>query len=114
MERIRRDIQLLVKRVRYQENIMNRFYATLPSDSSGYYFPTNTIADFRTKLGTPLELEHDKWVVGLVEISYPNGYKTRLLHNTLRLDSEEITFPVKHYESMFYLVTNMPDYLNLL
>ena len=39
---------------------MHHFYVTLPSDSSGYYFPANTIADFRTKLATPLELEHDK------------------------------------------------------
>ena len=79
---------------------MDHFYITLPSDSSGYYFPANTIANFRTKLATPLELEHDKWEVGLVEISYPKGYKKRFLHNTLRLDSEEIKFPVKHYESL--------------
>jgi len=90
---------------------MDNFYITLPSDSSGYYFPTNTIADFRTKLPTPLELEHDKWEVGLVEISYPKGYKKRFLHNTLCLDSEEITFPVKHYESMFDLLTNIPRLL---
>ena len=82
---IRRDIQLLGKRDVYQENIMYHFYIKLPSDSSGYYFPANTIADFRTKLATPLELEHDKWEVGLVEISYPKGYKKRFLHNTLRL-----------------------------
>ena len=85
-----------------------RHYITLLLDSSGYYFPANTIADFRTKLATPLELEHDKWEVRLVEISYPKGYKKRFLHNTLRLDSEEITFPVKHYESMLDLLTNMP------
>ena len=30
------------------------------------------------------------------------------MHNTLCLDSEEITFPVKHYEFMFDLLTNMP------
>jgi hypothetical protein len=47
---------------------MDDFHVTLPSDRSGYYFPTNTIADFRTKLATPLELEHDKWEVGLVEM----------------------------------------------
>jgi len=38
---------------------MDNFYVTLPSDSFGYYFPVNSIADFRTKLATPLELEHD-------------------------------------------------------
>ena len=90
---------------------MDRFYITLPSDSSGYYFPANTIADFRSKLATPLELEHEKWEVGLVEISYPKGQERRFLHNTIRLDSEEITFPVKHYESMFDLLTNIPGYL---
>lgn len=89
---------------------MDHFYVTLPSDSSGFYFPANTIADFRTKLATPLELEHDKWEVGLVEISYPKGYKKRFLHNTLRIGSEEIIFPVKHYESVFDLLTNIPPF----
>jgi len=32
------------------------------------------------------------------------------LHNTLRLDSEEITFPVKQYESVFDLLTNIPPF----
>ena len=86
------------------------FYVTLPSDSSSYYFPANTFAEFGTKLDTPLELEHDKWEVGLVEISYPKGYKKRFLHNTLRLDSEEFKFPVKHYESVFDLLTNIPRF----
>jgi hypothetical protein len=52
---------------------MDHFYVTLPSESPRYYFPANTIAEFRTKLATTLELEHDKWEVGLVEISYPKG-----------------------------------------
>jgi hypothetical protein len=89
---------------------MDHFYVTLPSVSSGYYFPANTIADFRTKLATPLQLEHDKWEVGLVEISYPKWYKKRYLHNTLRLGTEDIIFPVKHYESVFYLLTNIPQF----
>jgi hypothetical protein len=67
---------------------MDHFYVTLPSDSSGYYFPANTIADFRTKLATQLELEHDKLEVGLVEKSYPKSYKKHYSHNTLRLVSE--------------------------
>jgi hypothetical protein len=50
---------------------MDHFYVTIPSDSSGYYFPRNKIENFRTKLATPIELEHNKWEVGLVEISYP-------------------------------------------
>jgi len=49
---------------------MDHFYVSLSSDSSGYYYPTNTIANIRTKLATPLELEHGKWEVGLIEISF--------------------------------------------
>jgi len=60
----------------YQENIIDHLYITLPSDGSGCYFPANTIAEFRTKLAATLELEHDKCEVGLVEISYPKGYKS--------------------------------------
>jgi len=54
---------------------MDNFYVALPSDILDYYFPANTIVDFRTKLATPLELEDDKWEVGLVEISYTKEYK---------------------------------------
>ena len=75
VDRTRCDVQLLDKRYRYQEIIMDHFYVTLQSDSSSYYFPANTIADLRTKLATPLELKHGKWEVGLIEISYPKGYK---------------------------------------
>jgi len=89
---------------------MDQFNVTLPSDSSGYYFPANTIDNFRTKLATPLELEHGDWKVDLIEISYPKGCKKLSLHNTLRLDSEEITFPVKHYECVFDLLTNIPQF----
>jgi hypothetical protein len=61
---------------------MNHFYVTLPSDSSGYYFPTNTIANFTIKLAAPLEFTPMTWEVSLVQISYPKAYKMRLLHNT--------------------------------
>jgi len=57
---------------------MDHFYVTLPSNSSVYYFSANTKADFRTKLATPLEFEHGKLEVGLIEISYPKGYKNVL------------------------------------
>ena len=53
-------------------------------------------------------MEPNKWEVGLVEISYPNGCKKRFQHNTYRLDSQEVIFPVKDYESLFDLVTNIP------
>jgi len=52
---------------------MDHFYVTLPSGSSGFHFPNNTIANYRTKLATPIELEPNKWEVGLVEISYPES-----------------------------------------
>ena len=90
---------------------MDYFYVTLASDSSACNFPANTIPNFRTKLATPLVLQPNRWEVGLLEISYPKGYKKRFLHNTIRLDSEEITFPVKHYESLSDLVTNIPQFL---
>jgi hypothetical protein len=80
-------------------NMMDHFYVTLPSDSSGY-FPRNKLSNFRTKLASPIELESDKWEVGVVEISYPKGSRKRMIHNTRRLVSMEIKFPVKHYESI--------------
>jgi len=89
---------------------MGHFYVTLPSDRHGYYFPGNKVADFSTKLATTLELEQDKWEVRLVEMCYPKRYKKRFLHNTLLLDSEEITFAVKHYESFLDLLTNIPRF----
>ena len=46
---------------------MNRFYMTLPSNSSMQYYPDNTAARYTTKLTSPIELEGD-WEVGLVEI----------------------------------------------
>jgi len=59
-------------------------------------------------LAIPIELKPDEWEVGLVEISYPKGCKKPFLPNTLRLDSEEIGFPVKHYESVHDLLTHLP------
>jgi len=90
---------------------MDNFDVTLPSDSSGFYYPANTIANFTNKLPTPLDLQHNKWEVGLVEISYPNSYKKRFRHNTIRLDSQDVIFPVKDYESMLDPFTNIPDFL---
>jgi len=86
---------------------MDNFYVTLPSDISGYYYPANKIANFTTKLATPLELQPNKWEVDLVEISYPNGYKKHFRHNTIRLDSQKVIFPVKDYDSLFDFVRNI-------
>jgi len=57
---------------------MDHFYVTLPSNCYCYYFPANIIAGIRTKLATPLELEHGKWEVGLIQISYTKEYKNGL------------------------------------
>ena len=65
---------------------MDHFNTTLPSESSSYYFSLNAVANFRTKLVTTIELDTNKWQVGLIEMSYAKGYKNRLLHDTIRLD----------------------------
>ena len=87
---------------------MEQFYLTLPSDSAGYYFPSNTIANFTTKLATPIQLRPSEWDVGLDEITYPRGCKKHLLIDTFRLGSEEFSFPVKHYESVHDLLAHLP------
>jgi hypothetical protein len=88
---------------------MESFYVTLPSDSSGLYYPNNTIANYTPKLASPLDLEPNKSEVGLVNIPYPNGYKRHFWHSILRLDSQDIPFPVRHYESMLDIVNNIPE-----
>jgi hypothetical protein len=45
-----------------------------------------------------------------VEISYPKGNRKRLLFNTFRLDTTEIKFSVKHYESLYDLFANIPQF----
>jgi hypothetical protein len=55
-------------------------------------------------------LEPGRWEVGVVDISYPKGYKKRLLYNTLLLDSQEIAFPVKHCKSLYDLIANLPHF----
>jgi hypothetical protein len=46
----------------------------------------------------------------LVEISYPKLYKKRFWYNTLFLGTELIIFPVEHHESVFDLLTNIPQF----
>ena len=55
-------------------------------------------------------MEYDEWEVGIVEISYPKGYKNRFWYNTLLLGTEEIIFPVKPYESVFDLLTKIRQF----
>ena len=59
-------------------------------------------------MATPIQLRPDQWEVGLVEISYPRGCKKRLLLNTLRLGSQEISFPIKHYDCLHDFLANLP------
>ena len=56
-------------------------------------------------------MQNNKREVRLVEISYPNGYKNRFRHSTIRLHSQDVIFPVKDYESMLDILTNIPDLL---
>ena len=46
-------------------------YVILPSNSSMNYFPDNTLANFRVKLGKPLKFTTN-FEVALVEIIYPH------------------------------------------
>jgi len=45
-----------------------------------------------------------------VEISYPKDTKSVSIQNTLHLDLEEIIIPVTHYESVFDILTNIPQF----
>ena len=56
---------------------MSRFYLTLPSNSSKDYYPENTVAQYRTKLISTIELDGE-WEVGLTEISIPSN-----VHNVI-------------------------------
>jgi hypothetical protein len=55
----------------------------------------------------PIELKHDDWEVGLVEISYPTGYRKRIINSTLRLGNVKFNFPVKHYANMLDLAMEL-------
>ena len=57
-------------------------------------------------MATPIPLKPDEWKVGLVEISYHKESKKPFILNTPRVDSEEISFHVKHYESVYDLPTS--------
>ena len=49
---------------------MSSFYLTLPSNSSMNYYPTNTLANYVTKLPQLFDL-NGEWEVGLSEIQFP-------------------------------------------
>ena len=80
-------------------------YITLPSNSSMNYFPDNTLASFKTKLLSPLEL-HGQWEVDLVEIIYRytwfNIYFTNNQFKSLLNDEEIIVLciPEGYYKDI--------------
>lgn len=51
------------------------FFVTLPSNSSALFYPSNTIANFRTKLAKPLHFK-SAYEVGLIEIQYPKTWRS--------------------------------------
>lgn len=99
---------------------MAGFYVVLPSDSSGNYFPHNTLSSYTTQLAQPLELKReDNWHCALVELSYPYGFDT-LEYSVLDDDNEmtanviqtrvgRIVFPVKDYSSLQDIYTTIKD-----
>lgn len=51
------------------------FYVTLPCNASLDVYTNNTISNYRTMLGNPINLR-GKWEVGIVEIEYPRTWYT--------------------------------------
>ena len=62
---------------------VEEFYVTLPSNSSGAYYPDNTLSDFTTKLFKPIDL------TGEWEVADRNQFPPLLLqyHGTLQQDT---------------------------
>lgn len=52
---------------------MSEFYITLPSNACLNTFPNNSLTNYTVRLERPLRL-NGKWVVGLVEMHYPNSW----------------------------------------
>ena len=53
--------------------MVDHFYLTLLSDSSGAFYPSNKIARYVTKLPERIRLEGD-YEVGLSELVYPHTW----------------------------------------
>jgi hypothetical protein len=56
--------------------VLDDFYITLLSDSNIDIYPTNSISSFRNATARPIHLERGKWVVGLTEMSYSQGFSS--------------------------------------
>jgi len=91
---------------------MNRFYVTLPSNSSMDCYPDNSVARFTTKLNGIIEHEGD-WEVGLTEISFPSDVENVLdgcCNYTIHVEDRffrKITLDAKHYALIRDLVREM-------
>ena len=72
MTRISGKVQFVGQKVD-EEMSLRRFHLTLPFDSSMDCYPSNTTAQYTTKLRHPLSLEND-WEVALTEISVPDMF----------------------------------------
>ena len=67
---------------------MEHFHITLPSDGSKDIFPSDSAANFKTKLATPISLVGD-WDVALYEIHY------KRLWYTINAVDAEIIYEIK-------------------
>ena len=66
---------------------MSHFYITLPSDGSKAVFPSNTAANFKTRLATPISLV-GVWDVALYEMHY------KRLWNSINISDAEIIYEI--------------------
>jgi len=85
---------------------MNRFYLTLPSNSSMDYYPQNTVAQYTSKLSNLIELDGD-WEVGLTEVSFPFEIENVLEGECYFIISQrgsnsslKVTIPAGHYKGL--------------
>jgi hypothetical protein len=54
---------------------MTHFYLTLPSNSSSKFYPSNTLANYLTRLQAPISLVGE-WEVALTELIFPRSWYT--------------------------------------
>lgn len=71
---------------------MDNFYITLTSNVENEFFE-NTVANFKTKLATPIKLDGN-WQVGLASISYTKSWKPKI---------NKADFHVVYYKHMYWI-----------
>lgn len=54
----------------------DQFYLTLPSNSSSSYYPSNTVANYKTHLPRTVQLAGGIWEVAVVEVHFPCSFLT--------------------------------------